>query len=51
MGREVTTLVNEQKSAGDYKVEWNATGMPGGIYFCKLQNLTNTEVLKMQILK
>ncbi len=33
-GREVVTLVNETKNAGNYSIEWNATGNPSGIYFC-----------------
>jgi hypothetical protein len=38
MGTEVASLVNEQKSTGEYSVEWNAVGFESGIYFCKLQN-------------
>ena len=51
MGREVSTLVSEQKPAGDYSVEWNASGLPGGIYFCRLQNGNSIEVKKMLLLK
>jgi uncharacterized protein (TIGR02145 family) len=37
LGREVATLVNEKKPAGSYTVQWNAAGMPSGIYFYRLQ--------------
>jgi hypothetical protein len=37
MGTEVATLVNEQKPAGDYSIDWNASGLAGGTYFCRLQ--------------
>jgi hypothetical protein len=37
LGREVATLVNEQKPAGRYTVQWNAAGMSSGIYFYTLQ--------------
>ena len=37
LGREVTFLVNEEKPAGEYNVQWNASNMPSGIYFYRLQ--------------
>lgn len=37
LGREVTFLVNEEKPAGEYDVQWNASNMPSGIYFCRLK--------------
>jgi hypothetical protein len=37
LGREVSILVNEKKQAGNYSVQWNATGIPSGIYFYRLQ--------------
>lgn len=37
LGNEISTLVNEEKSAGTYKVEFDAKGLPSGIYFYKLQ--------------
>ena len=40
-GREVTTLVNERKPAGEYKVEWDPSTRPGqvlpsGVYYYRL---------------
>jgi lysophospholipase L1-like esterase len=37
LGREVATLVSEEMSAGSYSQQWNATGMPSGVYFYRLQ--------------
>lgn len=51
MGTEVASLVNERKIAGDYSVEWNATGCSNGIYFCRLQINSYQEVKKMKLLK
>ena len=51
MGREVKTLVNEQKPMGKYLVEWNASALPTGTYFCKMQNGTKFEVKKMLLLR
>ncbi|MBK9096983.1 MAG: Omp28-related outer membrane protein [bacterium] len=47
LGREVETLVDEFKPAGSYEVEWNAYGLPSGIYFYRLNadNYSNTKKL------
>jgi hypothetical protein len=37
LGSENETLVNEEKVAGNYEVEFDATGLPSGIYFYRLQ--------------
>jgi hypothetical protein len=36
LGTEVTTLVNEEKEAGIYNVEFNSTGLSSGVYFYSL---------------
>jgi hypothetical protein len=36
LGREVATLVNENKSPGSYQVKWNAKSYPSGVYFYRL---------------
>ena len=36
LGREVATLVNEVKEAGNYKFTWNAEGLASGVYFYRL---------------
>ncbi|GAB6283662.1 MAG: hypothetical protein STSR0008_24490 [Ignavibacterium sp.] len=43
LGNEITTLVNEEKSAGEYEVEFNGKGLSSGIYLYKLEvvNLIN----------
>jgi hypothetical protein len=37
LGNEVATLINEGKPAGTYEVEWNASGLPSGVYFYHLR--------------
>ncbi len=37
LGREVTTLVNEEKHAGAYKVIFNGSNLPSGVYFYRIQ--------------
>jgi len=36
LGREVATLVNEVQRPGIYRVKWDASGLPSGIYFCRM---------------
>jgi len=51
LGSEVATLVNDEKPAGSYEVEFSATGLPSGIYFYKLQTESFIETKKMILLK
>jgi hypothetical protein len=51
MGTEVASLVNEQKPIGEYSIGWNAAGKPSGIYYFKLQNGCNSEIIKILLLK
>jgi hypothetical protein len=51
LGREITTLVNEQLRPGTYSVEWNGTNYSTGIYFYKLQTQNYTESKKMVLVK
>ncbi|RPJ76819.1 MAG: T9SS C-terminal target domain-containing protein [Alphaproteobacteria bacterium] len=37
LGRDVATLVNEEKPAGIYKIIFDAAGLAGGVYFYSLQ--------------
>lgn len=36
LGREVATLVDGRKEAGEHVVTWNAEGVPSGVYFYRL---------------
>jgi len=51
LGNEIITLVNEEKAAGTYAVKINATGLPSGIYFYKLQAGSFVETKKMVLMK
>jgi hypothetical protein len=51
LGEEVSTLVNEEKSAGNYKVELEAGYLPSGIYFYRLQVNQFIQTKKMILLK
>jgi len=47
LGKEVSVLVNEQKEAGVYEVEFNASNLSNGIYFYTLRagNFVDTKKL------
>jgi hypothetical protein len=51
LGREVATLVNEEKPAGEYEVEFKGNGLPSGIYFYQLKAGQYSETKKMVLLK
>jgi hypothetical protein len=56
IGNELTTLVNEQKPPGVYKVEFDGNGLPSGLYIYKLQVIAQnggsfTQSRKMILLK
>ncbi|MGQ9643371.1 MAG: family 10 glycosylhydrolase [Ignavibacterium sp.] len=51
LGNEVATLVNEEKPAGIYEVEFNASVLPSGVYFYKLTVSNFSETKKMILLR
>ena len=51
LGREVATLVNEQKSVGNYKVTFNASNLASGIYFYTIKAGSFNKVRKMLLIK
>jgi hypothetical protein len=51
LGREVTTLVNEQLKPGTYEVDFNGTNYPTGIYFYRLTSGEYTLTQRMVLLK
>jgi hypothetical protein len=50
-GREVATIVSEELSAGNHTRQWNAVGMPSGVYFYRIQAGSFTETKKLVLLK
>jgi hypothetical protein len=51
LGSEVATLVNENLSAGDHSVDFNATGLSSGTYYYRLIAGNFVETKKMNLLK
>jgi hypothetical protein len=51
LGNEVATLVNEEKPAGSYEVEFSADGLTSGIYFYTINAGSFVETKKMILMK
>ena len=51
LGREITLLVNENESAGEHRVIFDGNGLPGGIYFYRMQTGLFTETKRLLLLK
>lgn len=51
LGKEVATLVNEEKPSGEFEVEFVAGRLSSGIYFYKLQSGNFSQTKKMLLLK
>lgn len=47
LGREVSTIVNEQLNPGIYEVVWDASNYPSGVYFYKLMTEDYISTKKM----
>ncbi len=51
LGREVATLVNEEKPAGSYNVSFDASSLSSGVYFYRLNSGSFISTKKMILLK
>jgi len=51
LGKEVATLVNKELPPGEYEVEFNATGLPSGVYFYRLTSGDFKDTKKLILMK
>ena len=51
LGKEIATLVNENKVAGNYEIKFNASDLPSGMYIYKIQSGSFTDAKKMLLTK
>ncbi len=51
VGQEISVLVNEKQSPGNYEVEFDASELTTGVYLYKLQVNGFTSVKRMTVLK
>jgi hypothetical protein len=51
LGNEVVTLVNEEQSAGTYRVDFSSENFSSGLYIAKLTTGNLTKTIKMTLMK
>jgi hypothetical protein len=51
LGNEVATLVNEQKSPGEYEVEFDGSSLSSGIYFYQIKSGNIIQTNKMVLMR
>jgi hypothetical protein len=51
LGKEVSTLIYENKQAGSYIIEFNASNLPTGVYFYRIKVNDFTDIKKMIFIK
>ena len=51
LGREVTTLVNQQLKPGSYQADWDASAFSSGVFFYKIISGGFAETKKMILMK
>ncbi|MCX6144973.1 MAG: T9SS type A sorting domain-containing protein [Ignavibacteriales bacterium] len=51
LGRKITTLVDEVRPAGLHMMQWNASGLPSGVYFLRMSSGGIVETRKLVLAK
>ncbi len=51
LGREVSIIANQNMDAGSYETDFNATALPSGVYFYKIEAGEYTQTRKMLLVK
>jgi hypothetical protein len=51
LGREVATLVTQEKPAGNYSVEFNGSNLSSGIYYYQMKAGNFVDTKKMMLVK
>lgn len=51
LGREIKTLVSEEKAAGNYNIQFDGSRLPSGVYFYRMQAGDFVQTKKLVLLK
>lgn len=51
LGRKVTSLIEEELMSGTHLCHWNATNLPSGVYFYRLQAGSSVETKKLVLMR
>lgn len=50
-GEEIASLINGKQNAGEHKIQWQAQGVPSGVYFYQLRAGDHVETRKMILMR
>jgi hypothetical protein len=51
LGKEIATLVNEEKPMGNYKIDFDGNNLSTGVYFYSMQAGSFTDTKKLILIK
>ena len=51
LGQKIATLADEKRGAGSYRVTWDGTNFPSGVYFYRLETEGFAKTMKMLLMK
>ena len=51
LGKEISTLVNEEKEAGKYQIDFSSAGLSSGVYFYQLISHNYSKTKKMVLIR
>jgi len=51
LGQEIRSLINRSQTAGNYSIQFDAAGLPSGVYLYRLQTSLFSETKKMSLMK
>lgn len=51
IGQQMGVVVDEEKTSGEYSVQWNASSLSSGLYFCEMRAGDFSSVIKLVLLK
>jgi len=51
LGREVSLLLNEMKTAGEHRVRFDGSALSSGVYFCRMEAGTTTRTQKIVLIR
>jgi hypothetical protein len=50
-GKQVHTLIDQHQSSGNFRISFNGSKLPSGVYFYKLETEGHTQIRKMLLIK
>ncbi len=51
LGQEAASVVDQSLEAGNYRISYDAAGLPSGLYFAELASSGNVEIRKVMLLR